>query len=951
MRIRSLPALAVLSSVLLIGAGLGPWGSPAAAVPATPAAAGSVPVPPAATLAALNYAPTGRSLHPVAVRSTLGTVNAPQNVLSGADTRLSGAGSGVVLDFGKEVGGLVTLAFHATSDAGQQVGLAFSESSLYTGTSSDASNGGSGADGALTAAAPAQGSYTMPAASLRGGFRYLTIFMRSSGWVDLSGATLQYSPAPDLSNPSAYPNYFYSDDDLLNRIWYAGAYTVQTNTIAPNQGRVWGPPASGWNNGATVGVGTSVLVDGAKRDRTVWPGDLGVSIPTAFVSTDDLNSVKNALQTMYNAQQASGELPFAGPQVSFYGSDTYHLSTLIGTGLYYRYSQNKAWLDSIWAKYTLGLSFIIAKIDSSNLLNVTGTADWARSGQGGENIEANAMMYGALTDAASLATLEGDSSLAANWAARAAALKTAANTLLWEPAVGLYRDNPSSTVEPQDGNSLAVQYGLTATRAQNTAIAGNLGRRWNSFGAPTPEKGGNIATFPGSMEVQAHFAADDDQRGLDLIRREWGYMLNSPLGTGSTFWEGFKADGSFDYNGSYMSLAHGWGTGPTSALTFDVLGLSPSTTSGYRFVPHPGDLRSVQGRITLPAGALDAAWSRNVAAGTFTAQFSSPAGAVGVIGVPKLGGSDVQVSMDGALVWSRGQFSAHPGIGGASQDSDYIYLTGVSATSGTVTATGVAVPAELPAGYTRCGGEGATCTVTGTRTVAYGAGSYVYRSVTGSTACTSTVFGTDPAVGVQKSCYVAPAGGPSGYTSCAAENTTCTASIPARIAYGADGAFTYKLATGAISCSTSTFGNDPAPGVLKQCYLPPAGGPTGGWTACAAEAGTCTAQPGQPVAYGAGGAFAYTPAAGTTACNNTVFGDPVPGVAKSCYVRVGAPSGYSSVCAAENTSCTITAARTIAYGASGRYVYRFVTANIPCTSAAFGEDPIFGAAKSCYSTP
>jgi hypothetical protein len=38
------------------------------------------------------------------------------------------------------------------------------------------------------------------------------------------------------------------------RIWYAGAYTVQTSTVAPITGRVWGPPPSGWNNSATVGV-------------------------------------------------------------------------------------------------------------------------------------------------------------------------------------------------------------------------------------------------------------------------------------------------------------------------------------------------------------------------------------------------------------------------------------------------------------------------------------------------------------------------------------------------------------------------------------------------------------------------------------------------------------------------------------------------------------------------
>ena len=40
---------------------------------------------------------------------------------------------------------------------------------------------------------------------------------------------------------------------------------------------------------------TSILTDGAKRDRTVWPGDLGIAFPTAYTSTGDTVSTRNAL--------------------------------------------------------------------------------------------------------------------------------------------------------------------------------------------------------------------------------------------------------------------------------------------------------------------------------------------------------------------------------------------------------------------------------------------------------------------------------------------------------------------------------------------------------------------------------------------------------------------------------------------------------------------------------
>jgi hypothetical protein len=42
----------------------------------------------------------------------------------------------------------------------------------------------------LDANVPGAFTYTMPAEFLRGGFRYLTVFLSSSGWVDLSRVSL-----------------------------------------------------------------------------------------------------------------------------------------------------------------------------------------------------------------------------------------------------------------------------------------------------------------------------------------------------------------------------------------------------------------------------------------------------------------------------------------------------------------------------------------------------------------------------------------------------------------------------------------------------------------------------------------------------------------------------------------------------------------------------------------
>merc|ERR1711874_683446 len=107
-----------------------------------------------------------------------------------------------------------------------------------------------------------------------------------------------------------------------------------------------------------------------------------------------------------------------------------------------------------------------------------------------------------------------------------------------------------------------------------------------------------IGTFPGSMEVNAHAAVGNSARALEMMRLQWGYMINHPNSTGSTFWEGYNRDGSFAYQSIYMSHAHGWATGPASALSFHVLGLRPLSPGGkhYKVQPNPGDLLHCEGR-------------------------------------------------------------------------------------------------------------------------------------------------------------------------------------------------------------------------------------------------------------------------------------------------------------------------------------------------------------------
>jgi hypothetical protein len=223
------------------------------------------------------FAPSSRTVSPASILSNSGEIISQFP----GDSQLTGNGSQLVFDFGIEVGGLVTLGYSTTGQGA--VGLAFTESKNWIGEWSDSSNGGfKGPDGAIYSNFASSGtySYTIPEVRLRGGFRYLSIFLVTNGTttVNITDIKLEIGFQPTWSNLKAYQGYFHSSDELLNRIWYSGAYTLQTNFVPVNTGRQVPFVVTGWANNGTLGPGDTIIVDGAKRDRAVWPGNVSPAI-------------------------------------------------------------------------------------------------------------------------------------------------------------------------------------------------------------------------------------------------------------------------------------------------------------------------------------------------------------------------------------------------------------------------------------------------------------------------------------------------------------------------------------------------------------------------------------------------------------------------------------------------------------------------------------------------
>lgn len=297
---------------------------------------------------------------------------------------------------------------------------------------------------------------------------------------------------------------------------------------------------------------------------------------------------------------------------------------MIGTYNYMLYKNDTAFVQQNWEKYLKAMSYIYGKVQSTGLLNSTGTRDWARWQTGGNLTEANAILYHTLRTGSSLALwLKDTTGLSNKWLQQAEALRTSIQTHCFDDVYGAFKDNATSTkLHPQDANSMAILFGVVnASSSIASSISSRLTENWSPIGAVAPELPENISPFISSFEIQAHFAIGETNRALDLVRRSWGWYANHPNGTGSTVIEGYLVNGTFGYrssrgygyDASYVSHAHGWSAGPTSALTEYVVGLSVTSPAGstWALKPQFGDVKNAEAGFVTSLGKFVAGRSKS----------------------------------------------------------------------------------------------------------------------------------------------------------------------------------------------------------------------------------------------------------------------------------------------------------------------------------------------------
>ena len=465
---------------------------------------------------------------------------------------------------------------------------------------------------------------------LRGGFRFAAIELRTPGTVTLTAAGLNFKAY--RATPDKYEGWFLSSDNQLNRMWYAGAYTAQMDMV----------PA-----GVAPCFTVPVFFDGAKRDRAIWSGDLMVTDPVAMMSIGSNSHpyVRGSIDSFMNLQAPSGRLTSA---VGFRGCGafdyavTYSAYSAIIAVQYLRYTGDTAYITGLLPKLEAATAYHGTRVDANGLL-VTNDNDYWQTTQTGEVTEYSLAYYELLQEMSWLESHVGTPAKVAEYTQKAAALKEAINSRLFNDEVGLYQHTDTRpNVFPLDANMNAIRLGV-APLDKVQHILTYFKDRWQPHGSeisqPAPSMtdpfGHTIEPLNNTWEMMARIRSDDAAGALELLRRLWGLQVDPDSGyyTG-TFWE-FVLSNGLPSRG-FDSLAHAWGAGPTQILTEAVLGPT-AVDPGYRtwqVKPQPTTLEWAQGQVPTPYGALSVKWAQHIGSSQFHMQVVSPAGTVGHVWVP-----------------------------------------------------------------------------------------------------------------------------------------------------------------------------------------------------------------------------------------------------------------------------------------------------------------------------
>jgi alpha-L-rhamnosidase len=362
-----------------------------------------------------------------------------------------------------------------------------------------------------------------------------------------------------------YLGSFKCSDPLLNQIWETGAYTVHLNM-------------------------QDYLLDGIKRDRLVWVGDMHPETSTIAAVFGYNEVVPKSL----DISRDNTPLPRW-----MNGISAYSMWWIIIHRDWYYHNGDLKYLKEQRAYLVKLLAQLATKIDADGNEKLDARfLDWPSSeNPKGVHAGLQALMVMTFNAGADLCKILNE---------------PASVKLCEESSARLKKNIPAINKSKQAASLMALAGIIPAKQADKDVISVNGVH--------------DFSTFYGYYMLKAKAKAGDYQGAMDNIKEYWGAMLS--LGA-TTFWEDFNIDwlpnasridelvpegkkdihgdyGAYCYKGFRHSLCHGWASGPTPWLTEYVLGVKviEPGCKVIKIEPHLGNLTFAEGTFPTPMGIV-----------------------------------------------------------------------------------------------------------------------------------------------------------------------------------------------------------------------------------------------------------------------------------------------------------------------------------------------------------
>ncbi len=377
-------------------------------------------------------------------------------------------------------------------------------------------------------------------------------------WKTKSPLALRYLYVPNshpeniscdaIFSPLAYKGAFACSDSTLTRIWMNSAYTLRLCMH-------------------------DFLLDGIKRDRLPWAGDMAMSLWVNAYSFYAPEFVRRSLVAL-------GRAGISNKNIN--GIIDYSLWWVIAQDQYQLYFNDMPHLTNEWGRIKDALGVLSSHCDSNGFLIPKGDdwlfIDWVEQ----EKWTAlQILWYWAQKSGAKLAHRVGDSEAEKYWANNFQELGANLKEAAWctKKQVWLSKNDMDSE-ETRHPNFLSIASGLTNLEEGAGIKALLEGEKVKPVGTPYME----------GFEMIALAQLSGTNSMLGLVNGYWGGMLDRGA---TTFWEAYNPKGSKENQYSFYerpygkSLCHAWSSGPAYFLPSELFGLKPLEDGWKRFSLDP----------------------------------------------------------------------------------------------------------------------------------------------------------------------------------------------------------------------------------------------------------------------------------------------------------------------------------------------------------------------------